>query len=306
MAPNSDRRPKLKRRQLLATLGAGAVAGCGSSQDTESPTDEEPSNTGTEPSADEGQRNTDETDCVPRSEYEELRQKYNNLRENALVPPYIVADRRNVSVTYETLEGDYRAWQWDSRALESQVTSGNFARELTYSQLEYLNWNSFGFEGRSKYRELGNYGLYYQLNPFVIPSNFGPLSEQIHNEYQSDLERVRAAWNFVTQLNDYVSEIRETPRFPLETLLMGGGDCEDSAILLGSVLYSMPADLEPKFWFIDIDNPTDPEDINHVILSADIEGNPVLIETTSSSDMNPYNQVNGFSVEIEPSGRAAR
>jgi len=48
-------------------------------------------------------------------------------------------------------------------------------------------------------------------------------------------------------LNDYVGEIEETPRFLLETLLMGGGDCEDSAILLGSSLYSMAPERDVTF-----------------------------------------------------------
>ena len=31
----------------------------------------------------------------------------------------------------------------------------------------------------------------------------------------------------------------EYPRFPFETLYHGGGDCEDSSILLASILYDM-------------------------------------------------------------------
>jgi len=68
-----------------------------------------------------------------------------------------------------------------------------------------------------------------------------------YNRHQTDQGRIRAAWNFVTRLNDYVGEIEETPRFLLETLLMGGGDCEDSAILLGSSLYSMAPERDVTF-----------------------------------------------------------
>lgn len=80
---------------------------------------------------------------------------------------------------------------------------------------------------------------------------------------------------------------------------MGGGDCEDSAILLASLLYSMPVDLGVKFWYMDSNNPTNPEDINHVILSVE-KGNESLFLETTSNIMTPYNRVNGFSEEIDP------
>jgi hypothetical protein len=254
-------------------MGISAVAGCSSVQDSESFAEQDSSTT---------EQSTD-------SRY-------------AQFPPYIITNRRNISVTYKTLDGDIKSWQWDSSVLTAQNTAGNFAREMTYSQLEYLGWDDFGFEGRSKYQELGDFGVYYQLNPFTVPSNFSPLSEAIYDRYETDLERIRAAWNFVTQVNEYVSEIEETPRFPLETLLMGGGDCEDSVILLGSILYSMPTDLETTFVFMDIDNPTNPQDINHVALSAELEDSSIIIETTSPDNMFPYDQVEGFFVELESNG----
>jgi hypothetical protein len=209
-------------------------------------------------------------------------------------------------VTYETLGEETESWEWDSSALESQITWGSIVRRSTYEQLEYLGLDVFGFEGNSKYRQLGNYGQFYQLSPFTIPSNFGPLSDRLYNRHQTDQKRIRAAWNFVTQLSDYVSEIKETPRFPLETLLMGGGDCEDSAILLGSILYSMAPEWDVKFWYIDAESPTDPRNINHVILSVDTERGERLIETTSNTAMTPYDEVNGFSVEISPSDQVTQ
>lgn len=297
----------MRRRELLAAIGMGAVAGCGSTQ-TENAPDELRSQTQPPGGA--------QADCVDRAEYEQLRdqyqdlgRQYENLREQyielqdrvryAKLPPYITADRRFVSVTYESLEGEVRSWEWNSDTLSAQFTSGFFIRELTYAQLEYIGWNQFGFEGRTKYTELGNHGLYYQLNPFVIPSNFQPMAEELHRRYRTDQRRIEAAWHFTNQLNEYVSEIEETPRFPLETLLMGGGDCEDSAILLGSILYAMPVDYNTAFWYIDADYPTDPQQINHVVLSVELDDGPMIIETTSDR-MRPWESINGFRVPIEP------
>lgn len=291
----------------MATIGMSAVAGCGSGRTPDSPTRAQSISANSE---------VNQRDCVARSDYDQLRNQYDDLRNqynglreryidlqtrvrNAKFPPYIVSDRRFVSVTYETLTGDIESWQWDSSTLSAQFTSGFFIREMTYRQLESIGWNQFGFEGRSKYTQLGEFGYYYQLNPFIIPTNFEQMSQGFYDRHQSDMGSIRAAWNFTTQLNDYVSEIEETPRFPLETLLMGGGDCEDSAILLGSILYSMPTDYDVTFWYIDADNPTDPETINHVVLSAETEDGPMIIETTSDR-MTPWDEINGFSVRVEP------
>jgi hypothetical protein len=234
---------QIRRRHLLATLGMSAVAGCGTDQQSESPTETEPTTTGTT-------ELEQQTDCVDRTRYEQLQRQHEQLErqhaqlqrehralrerhrklqqrvQTAQFPPYIVTDRRSIAVTYKTLNGETRTWEWDSVALESQITSGSIVREMTYSQLEYLGWNSYGFKDNSKYLQLDGYGQFYQYNPFVIPSNFVPISRELYNRHQTNRKRIRAAWNFVTQLNDYVKEIQETPRFPLETLLLGGGDCE--------------------------------------------------------------------------------
>lgn len=307
MTPVSGEESRLNRRQLIATMGMSAVGGCGFNQEDRPSPDLGPTDRET--------TNPEQTDCIDREEYEQLRNKcedlheqYENLRsrlEHAQEPPYITADRRSITVTYEALNGDVASWQWNSSALSSQNTAGNIIREMTFPQLEDMNWNVFGFKGKSKYQQLGDHGSYYQLNPFVVPSNFAPLSEELSNRHSTNRKKIRAAWNFTTQLNEYVSEIAETPRFPLETLLMGGGDCEDSAILLGSLLYSMPIDFGVTFWYIDANNPTNPREINHVILSANTKAEPLMIETTSD-EMTPYGEVRGFSVEIEPTNTFAQ
>lgn len=301
MSDSPQNMPLIKRRKLLATVGLGAAAGCGSPD----------SSTDTQQDTQTKTSDTDQNDCVPQSKYNKLKTDYEDLKgdyaelknktEDALRPPYTVSNRRNVRVTYETLDGYIDTQQWESEELGIQFTAGFIIREFSYEELEYLDWNVFGFEGKTKYRRLGDFGLYYQLNPFIMSRSFSTLAEGLHNRHQSDLKRIRAAWNFVTQSNDYVADIRETPRFPLETLLMGGGDCEDSAILLGSIIYDMPTNYNSKLWYIDADNPQNPESINHVLLGVEAENSNLIIETTSN-EMLPFNSVNGFSVPIEPTG----
>lgn len=304
---SSKQTPRVKRRTLLTTVGASAVAGCNSNQEAESTDESEPSEPD-EPETSESEQG----DCIDRSRYEELQDRYEDLQERheelqsryrdleqqALLPPYIENDRRKSIVKFKNTIGEIETWEWDSSVVEAQITEGSLVRRLTYSQLEYYDLDQFGFQGSSKYQQLGDFGQYYQLNPFIIPGNFDPMAEKFYNRHNSDQNRIREAWNFVTQINDYVAEIRETPRFPLETLLFGGGDCEDSCIILGSILYNMPS-ITPSFWFIDADNPKEIQEINHVIIGVETSQGEYLIETTSSDTMLPYNEVEGFQVKIE-------
>lgn len=281
-------------------MGASAVAGCSSTRQDE-PSDE--------PGVDESGRD----ECVDRSQYEELQTRYEDLRERygelrnnpdllearALPIPYIENKRRKSIATFETIDGEILSWEWDSSIVENQSANGSAIRRMTYSELEYLGWDKYGFEGGSKYRQLDDFGEFYQLNPFVIPSNFDGLADKFYDRNDSDLARIREAWNFIMELNDYVADVEETPRFPLETLLFGGGDCEDSCILLGSILYSMPGSITPYFWHMDIDNPREPREINHVIIGAKTDEKEYLINTTSET-MLPYDEVVGFSTKVSP------
>ena len=62
----------------------------------------------------------------------------------------------------------------------------------------------------------------------------------------------------------------------------------------------MPIELDLKFVFMDINNPSDPVEINHVALSVTPEDEPLIIETTAPNKMTPYERVEGFFYKIEP------
>jgi len=246
------------------------------------------------------------------SQNEELRREYNSLYKNytrlynfsktGVYPPYVVAENRTFTAAFKGLDGETYRYVWVGESLEKQVQRGFFMRELTASQAKYLEfWGSLGFEGPTKYQRLGDFGNYYQLNPFVVPTNFGspPLAEDIYYRYSTDEERVKEVYNYVTQVNAYNKELKETPRFPLETLLFGGGDCEDTAILAASMLEAMPEDWDVQFVLMDANNPTDPQEINHVLIYIDTGEYQTFMETTHNREptdpvsLSPYDEVNG-------------
>lgn len=59
---------------------------------------------------------------------------------------------------------------------------------------------------------------------------------------ETDYDFLYETWNIVSQLMVYSEDIGETPRYPLETFLAGGGDCEDTAILFASMIIAAPVD----------------------------------------------------------------
>jgi hypothetical protein len=48
------------------------------------------------------------------------------------------------------------------------------------------------------------------------------------------------------------------PRYPLETFLAGGGDCEDTSILFASMIKAAPVDWEVDLVYMDSDKPDEP------------------------------------------------
>jgi hypothetical protein len=237
-------------------------------------------------------------------DYNQLVEEYNTLHNRSqlgVYPPYVVANNRSFTVAFNYSDGEKDYYTYDSETFSAQIMTGNYMREMTVPQMEYLDLHDLAdrFEGGTKYRELGSHGNYYQLEPFIVPENFGLISEHIYNKYDSDRKRVREVWNVVTQINTYSPELEETPRMPLETLLAGGGDCEDTAILAASMLEAMPADWDVQLVYMDSNNPQDPENINHALIYVDTGEYQTFMETTSNHQMNPYEEVDGYYVDVE-------
>jgi hypothetical protein len=264
-------------------MAASAVAGCGSARPAGVSGEAEPTS------------NQPIQETKPTDEH-----KPEDTSRHSLSPPYTVTNRGSILCRYNSLDGNVRSWQWDGSTLVAQNTIGTLVRKLPYSQLKQLQLNRLEFNQESKYLTLANGKNIYQYSVFIVPSCFTPVSEEMYDRHSSIINAVRAAWSFVTQLNQYTSEFNEKPRFPLETLLLAGGDCEDSVILLASILFAMPIELDLKFVFMDINNPSDPVEINHVALSVTPEDEPLIIETTAPNKMTPYERVEGFFYKIEP------
>jgi hypothetical protein len=138
------------------------------------------------------------------------------------------------------------------------------------------------------------------FRPFVDPSPFTEVMPSLYQSCSSDAQFLYEVWNIIGQLSQYTAEIGETPRFPLETLLAGGGDCEDTSILFASMVQAAGKPWLIELVYMDLDNPDQPQNVNHVIVSVDTGNEQFLVETTSNQVMEPYpDGVNGWRFPIE-------
>jgi len=83
------------------------------------------------------------------------------------------------------------------------------------------------------------YAYYIENEPFKEDlSNFFEYVLEIVDRYveiNSETKCLKALLSFVQYLEYYKDKGGEYPRYPSETLINGGGDCEDTAILMGFI-----------------------------------------------------------------------
>ncbi len=145
----------------------------------------------------------------------------------------------------------------------------------------------------------GNVFAPQDFRPFVDPRPFEGVMKQLYAESTDDDAFIREVWHIIGQLSTYSYEIEETPRYPLETLLAGGGDCEDTGILLSSMIRAARDDWPINLVYMDAQNPEKPEAVNHLIVHVDTGSRQYLIETTSNVIMEPFTNVEGWYLAVD-------
>ncbi|WP_394335327.1 hypothetical protein [Methanolobus psychrotolerans] len=143
------------------------------------------------------------------------------------VPESMLEAKAEVKIDTDTMT---RTYTWDYDAYEFTIQS------------EYYIDAYDDYSERSRAR---NYDRFV-TDPYddeLISQISSQLEDLAHNAGYGDDEIPYIAMTFVQSLpyiSDSVSSgYDEYPRFPFETLYNGGGDCEDSSILLASILYDM-------------------------------------------------------------------
>jgi hypothetical protein len=212
--------------------------------------------------------------AILSQEYDLLMSEYEAINETAITPPYIYIHGRYVDMTFNLTDGSLERWEVPFDVLESSINRGYTAR-ASLVRKTFTDDN-------------GGYHRVVDMTRFIDPAPFNKVIPEIYAKSGSDEAFIREIWHILTQLTTYSEEIEETPRYPLETLLAGGGDCEDTAILMASMLLAAHTGWEVDLVYMDLDHPTQPQAINHAIVAVKTGTSTYLIETTSKTEMMPF------------------
>ena len=140
------------------------------------------------------------------------------------------------------------------------------------------------------------------LDGFVRES-FVNVIDGIYDNSYGNSDFIWEVWHVVSQLTVYDEDIHEHSegRYALETLTRGGGDCEDLVILVADMLMSSSHTdgWTIQFVMMDGDSPTDPQDIDHVILYVDDGEYAHYIEATGPPGWDYYPEgVTGWYLDV--------
>ena len=141
-----------------------------------------------------------------------------------------------------------------------------------------------------------NTGEQYTVRDYrgFIGTSFSKVIDDIYDNVGSE-QFAYEIWYIVSQLTTYSYDIGEDPRWALETLSRGGGDCEDTTILIAEMLKSSShtRNWTIKLVYFDADNPSSPRTMNHVAILVEHDGYSYIIESTAKD--SPYQWPDGVS-----------
>lgn len=222
-------------------------------------------------------------------EYNELQEEYDRLYTSyeslldVMKEPRTTIVGGNVTWRFTTLDEALEEWYMP---LETYV---NYVNKLKPEEYHYLSTDGQSFQVRN-------------MELFVEPEFFSEVISSL-TDGNSAGAFVQEVFNLRVQLTVYSEEITETPQWSGETMTLGTGDCEDFAILMGSLLmagnehadYSMTV----KMVYMDTNNPTDPQTVNHALIHIIYEnGTGEFVDSTSTDVQSPWSEVVGWYFDL--------
>lgn len=231
----------------------------------------------------------DEYNLLTEQQYA-LEEENAYYRTVAITPPYIYIYQRIVYLTFESTQGELVTWTFPFESLEEDIRRGNSSREMLLNRIFDVQRVSDPNTGQDIYL--------LDLRKYVDPTPFHDYIEVVYRESANDEDFINEVWNVVAQLSTYSYELEETPRYPLETFLAGGGDCEDTAILFASMIQAAPVDWKVGLFYMDGENPSAFKNVNHVAVWIDTGSRTHVIETTSKTEREPFDKPYGWIFQL--------
>jgi len=211
--------------------------------------------------------------------FDALAGDYDDLNDIALKPPYIVVHDRKVDATFYDTDGQLISWVTPFSDFEYDIENGAKTRSMVIGE----DWQATEVS-----RTDGSLLWLRDFSVFITPNTFQSVIPDLYRKSSNPQEFIHRIWHMIGQLAHYSSEELETPRYPLETLLAGGGDCEDLSILLASMIKAAPVDWYVDLVYVDLDNIHDPKVPNHIVVYINTGQESFIVEATSDQKMLPY------------------
>ena len=179
--------------------------------------------------------------------YANLYNEYDNLQDD-----YSWSETERLAYL-ELLKDIYESTSYDMQIMQNIEYSTNYDLDdyLFWVQVPFSNYYYFRIN-KSHDTVRTSYGaLVASLETFCHKSSIQSIASFIKsscNNQNDDEEVIDAILNFVqdkgnfTPCIHYISEGDDVPKYPLETVCEGGGDCEDKSILFVSLLESLGFD----------------------------------------------------------------
>ena len=214
-------------------------------------------------------------------EYSALADNYDHLNDIAVKPPYILVHDRKVDTVFYDIHGKLVSWETPFSDLEYDIENGARTRDLIVDK----NWQAVSVSNQA-----GSLILLRDFSVFITPETFENVIPELYKNSPQPREFIYQTWHMIGQLANYTGERMETPRYPLETLLAGGGDCEDLSILLASMIKAAPVDWYIDLVFVDSKNINNPVEPDHIVVYINTGSETFLVEATSDDVMEPYTE----------------
>lgn len=225
-----------------------------------------------------------------KSYYEDSIQEYSlALDATVFAEPRTIIENATIKWEFYDSKGNFYDW---SMPIDTYEDFANWGREHTLaSGPMYVN----RYDGQTLST--------ISLDGFVV-GYFGNVIDEIYSNSYNATDFVNEVWFVVSSLTVYDKDVypHSEGRFALETFSRTGGDCEDLVILVADMLVSSEhtTDWTIQYVYMDSNNLTDPQIIDHVILYVDTGKSTHLIEATGPpSELYYPNGVTGWNIDVQ-------
>ena len=227
---------------------------------------------------------------------------------------------------YDTKESEYQNYYDDvedylySQNISPKITIYNqtISWELYDSKENYYSWempigsyeelvlDKYNYDHIEFYNDVTDET--YQLIDYTkyVHEGFTNVIDEIYLNSDNDTDFIYEVWYITSQLTVYSYDIGDHPRYALETFSRGGGDCEDTSILIADMIRSSKytRNWDIRLVYFDADNPAMPRTINHVAVYVESDSIATFVESTAKTreGANQWNNltesISGWTIDV--------